>query len=50
MKYRHMFHFVLFSFRLQNIFFDGFVGQQQADIPGISDAAISRLETDVSRG
>ena len=38
-----MFHLVLF-FRLQNILFDGPIGQQQADIPGISDAAISGLE------
>ena len=36
-----MFHLVLFSFRMQSILFDGPVGQEQADIPGISDAAIS---------
>ena len=45
-----MFHLVLFSFRLSNILFDDPVGQEQTDIPGISDAAISGLETDVSRG
>ena len=46
-----MFHLVLFfSCRLQNNFFDDPVGQQQADNSGISDAAISGLETDVSRG
>ena len=44
-----LFHLVLFSFRLQNILFDGPVGQEQADIPGISNASISGLETDVSR-
>ena len=49
-KYINMFHLVLFSFRLQNILFDSPVGQEQAHIPGISDAAISGLETDVSRG
>ena len=45
-----MFHLGLFSFRLQNILFDGPVGQELADIPGISDAVISGLETEVSRG
>ena len=45
-----MFHIGLFSSRLQNISFDGLVGQEQADIPEISDAAISGLVTDVSRG
>ena len=49
-KYRNMFHLVLFCFRLQNILFDVPVVQQQADIPEISDAAISGLENDVSRG
>ena len=49
-KYINMFHLALFSFGLQNILFDGPVGQQQADIPGISDAAISGLETNFSRG
>ena len=48
--YINMFQLGLFSFRLQNILFDGPVGQEQAVIPGISDAAISALETDVSRG
>ena len=43
-----MFHLVLFSFRLQNNLLYGRVGQEQADNPGISDAAISGLETDVS--
>ena len=44
-----MFHLNIFSFRLQNILFDGPVGQEKAVIPGISDAAISGLETDISR-
>ena len=44
-----MFHSGLFSFSLQNILFDGSVGQELADIPGTSDAATSGLETDVSR-
>ena len=44
-----MFHLGLFSFRLENILFDGPVGQEQADFPGISDAVISGLEPDVSR-
>ena len=45
-----MFLLGLFSFRLQNILFDGPVGQEQAEIPGTTDAVISGLETDVSRG
>ena len=46
-----MFHlFPFFSLRLQKISIDGPVSQEQADIPGKSDAAISGLETDVSRG
>ena len=45
-----MFHSGLFSFSMQNILFDGPVDQEQADIPEISDAAISGLETKVSRG
>ena len=32
MNSRNLFYLVLFSFRLQNILFDGPVGQQQADI------------------
>ena len=40
-----MFHLVHFSFLLQNILFDGLVGQEQTDIPGIRDAAISGLKT-----
>ena len=38
-----MFHLFLFSFRLQNNLIDGPVGQEQADNPGISDAATSLL-------
>ena len=45
-----MFHLGLFSFRLQNISFDGPVGQEQADYPGTTDAVFSGLKTDVSRG
>ena len=45
-----MLHLVLFSFRLQKKLFYGPVGQEQTDNPGISDAAICGLETDVFRG